>query len=411
MNTKSLNAKSVSAKSMIGGREGLTLALAAVMAALRTRLCVRRRVLGRSFPVWRAWRWARCRAWRARRSAAGQARLWRFGNNVTITAANNTIINYNSFNIRPGESVNFVQPDAPARVLNPDQFVLAHADRRLAVGQRAGCTSSTPRACTSARGAVVNSGSIFAAAGNISNADFLRNINRFTDVKGKVVNEGTITTAPGGVAALVGSAAMNFGTISAPQGTIIMASGQSVLIGEEGWARLRPGRHRQGDGRGPRGRRGDRRDAEGPLRRRRHLRGRGVQTRASPRPSRRADGDLARRDGRVGHDRRLRHLRGRQGRLGRNPRRPRCAVNATIDASGDAKGGQVLIGGDLQGKGTQRNAALANVDSSSVVRADAITSGDGGKVIVWSDDTTKFQGLITARGSARAATAASSKSP
>jgi hypothetical protein len=37
----------------------------------------------------------------------------------------------------------------------------------------------------------------------------------------------------------------------------------------------------------------------------------------------------------------------------------------------------------------------------SSITADAITSGDGGKVIVWSDDTTRAYGSISARGGAQ----------
>lgn len=397
MNTKSLNAKSVSAKSMIGGREGLTLALAAGRA-LRTRL-----VFGGAFSggllALAGVAVGQVQGVAGEQVAAGQARFVRFGNNVTITAANNTIINYNSFNIRPGESVNFVQPDALARVLNRiNSSSPTQIDGSLSANGRVYIVN--PAGVYFGPGAVVNSGSIFAAAGNISNADFLRNINRFTDVKGKVVNEGTITTAPGGVAALVGSAAMNFGTISAPQGTIIMASGQSVLIGEEGGHVYAQVDTAKATGVGPEG-------GEGTAATQKARFGAGdtfavavfnkgvakakrVQMETS-RGVTVASGTIDVSDTSTGGKGGSVEILGDRVAL----------VNATIDASGDAKGGQVLIGGDLQGKGTQRNAALANVDSSSVVRADAITSGDGGKVIVWSDDTTKFQGLITARGGAR----------
>ncbi|MCC6972026.1 MAG: filamentous hemagglutinin N-terminal domain-containing protein [Phycisphaerales bacterium] len=397
MNTKTLNAKSVSAKSMIGGREGLTLALAAGRA-LRTRF-----VFGGAFSggllALAGVAVGQVQGVAGEQVAAGQARFVRFGNNVTITAANNTIINYNSFNIRPGESVNFVQPDALARVLNRiNSSSPTQIDGSLSANGRVYIVN--PAGVYFGPGAVVNSGSIFAAAGNISNADFLRNINRFTDVKGKVVNEGTITTAPGGVAALVGSAAMNFGTISAPQGTIIMASGQSVLIGEEGGHVYAQVDTAKATGVGPEG-------GEGTAATQKARFGAGdtfavavfnkgvakakrVQMETS-RGVTVASGTIDVSDTSAGGKGGSVEILGDRVAL----------VNATIDASGDAKGGQVLIGGDLQGKGAQRNASLANVDSGSVVRADAITSGDGGKVIVWSDDTTKFQGLITARGGAQ----------
>lgn len=330
---------------------------------------------------------------------SGQARFVRFGNNVTITAANNTIINYGSFNIRAGESVNFVQPDALARVLNRiNSAEPSRIDGSLSANGRVYIVN--PAGVYFGPGSVVNSGSIFAAAGNLSNADFLRNINRFTDVKGSVVNEGSITTAPGGVAALVGSAARNFGSISAPQGTIIMASGSSVLIGEEGGHVYAQVDTAEAMGSGPQG-------GDAPAAARKGRFGAGdtfavavfnkgvakakhVQMEAS-RGVTVASGTIDVSDPSAGGKGGSVELLGERVAL----------VNATIDASGDAKGGQVLVGGDLQGRGAQRNAWLTNVDSGSVVHADALTSGDGGKVIVWSDGTTKFQGLVTARGGAQ----------
>ncbi|MBD2235750.1 CHAT domain-containing protein [Aulosira sp. FACHB-113] len=74
-------------------------------------------------------------------------------------------------------------------------------------------------------------------------------------------------------------------------------------------------------------------------------------------------------------------------------------LNANINASG-SNGGTVLIGGDYQGKGTVPNARQTYISSDSAIAADALGNGNGGKVIVWADDTTRFFGNITARGGA-----------
>lgn len=73
-------------------------------------------------------------------------------------------------------------------------------------------------------------------------------------------------------------------------------------------------------------------------------------------------------------------------------------VDATIDASGDTGGGQVQIGGAFQGSGPVPNAENTFVSSDSTIRADAGASGDGGEVIVWADENTRFYGDISARG-------------
>ena len=72
---------------------------------------------------------------------------------------------------------------------------------------------------------------------------------------------------------------------------------------------------------------------------------------------------------------------------------------ASVDASGYTGGGTVLVGGDFQGKnlGVQ-NAFRTYVGPNAGIRADAISSGDGGKVIVWADDVTRFYGSISAKG-------------
>ncbi len=74
-------------------------------------------------------------------------------------------------------------------------------------------------------------------------------------------------------------------------------------------------------------------------------------------------------------------------------------AQARIDASGENGGGQVLIGGDYQGKTPNvHNAKATYVGQGSTIKADAKTKGDGGKVIVWSDDVTRAYGNISTKG-------------
>lgn len=75
-------------------------------------------------------------------------------------------------------------------------------------------------------------------------------------------------------------------------------------------------------------------------------------------------------------------------------------VSANLNASGAIGGGTVLIGGDLQGKGIFPNAQYTFISKDSTILADALQSGDGGKVIAWADRSTKFLGSISAKGGA-----------
>ncbi|MEA5485933.1 MULTISPECIES: CHAT domain-containing protein [Pseudanabaena] len=75
-------------------------------------------------------------------------------------------------------------------------------------------------------------------------------------------------------------------------------------------------------------------------------------------------------------------------------------VGANLDASGVNGGGSVFIGGDFQGKGIIPNALMTFVSANSTIKADALQSGNGGRVIVWADNATRFFGNISARGGA-----------
>ncbi len=75
-------------------------------------------------------------------------------------------------------------------------------------------------------------------------------------------------------------------------------------------------------------------------------------------------------------------------------------VSANIDASGVNGGGSVFIGGDFQGKGVIPNALMTFVSADSTIKADALQSGNGGRVIVWADNAARFFGSISARGGA-----------
>jgi filamentous hemagglutinin family protein len=75
---------------------------------------------------------------------------------------------------------------------------------------------------------------------------------------------------------------------------------------------------------------------------------------------------------------------------------------ALIDVSGDQGGGTVRVGGDYQGKNASiQNASMAYVGAQTSVKADAIVAGNGGKVIIWADDATRYFGEISAKGGAQ----------
>ncbi|NEP91066.1 MAG: CHAT domain-containing protein [Okeania sp. SIO2C2] len=75
-----------------------------------------------------------------------------------------------------------------------------------------------------------------------------------------------------------------------------------------------------------------------------------------------------------------------------------AVIDANINANGLKVGGKILIGGDFQGDGIVPNSQQTFVNNNSIISADAINNGEGGQVIIWSDDTTNFAGNISAKG-------------
>ncbi len=71
---------------------------------------------------------------------------------------------------------------------------------------------------------------------------------------------------------------------------------------------------------------------------------------------------------------------------------------AIIDVSGWDGGGEVLIGGDYQGQGDTPTSESTYIGPDGEIKANAINEGNGGKVIVWADETTEVHGKIEAKG-------------
>ena len=74
-------------------------------------------------------------------------------------------------------------------------------------------------------------------------------------------------------------------------------------------------------------------------------------------------------------------------------------AGSQIAAEGQNGGGSILIGGDWQGKKSiLPNAATTLVTKSSILKANALDSGNGGTVVIWSENSTTFAGTIEAKG-------------
>ncbi|MHC4992597.1 MAG: two-partner secretion domain-containing protein, partial [Planctomycetota bacterium] len=249
-------------------------------------------------------------------------------------------------------------------------------------------------------GAVVDVARLVAATGSISNDDFLSGHDRFTRVEGSIENRGTIDA---GVAQLIGKHVANHGVIRADD-IIVLVAGDDVLLGEIGgshFVKVSTSVLAAGDAPGVQ-QSGELDAGDGH-----------VTMAAGDFYSLAIDHTGTTRAARIaleGGDDGVVQVAGTldasdrvAGGMGGDVTvtGDRIAVgDALIDASGDARGGRVRIGGDFQGQGDLRTASRTVVSTGATIRADAETDGDGGRVIVWADEATGFGGEISARGGA-----------
>ena len=330
----------------------------------------------------------------------GQASVEQLGDTTVIRASNRSILKFSSFDIDAGETVQFVQPSAKASVLGridsarPTEIEGALvANGRVYLVNRAGVYFGP--------NATVNVGELVAAAGNISNGDFLSGRDHFTDLTGEVRNAVAIDAD---VVKLVGAHVANSGRIDADGGWIAMVAGNDVLLGQKG-SRLyvkitkpspgdpaKPGVVQSGELSAPGG---------GVTLAGGDVLGLAILHSGSTQADeiQIAGGDHSGVDVSGRLDASNTTPGGVGGRI--EVTGARIALRgADLDASGDAGGGEVLVGGDFQGHGTLPTAGITFVDRDSRIHADALSMGDGGRVIVWADDTTGFYGDIDARGGA-----------
>jgi len=348
------------------------------------------------------------------RVVAGSASFSQNGNVTTVLAANRTIINYSSFNIPAGQTVRFIQPSANSAVLNR---VLSMMPTTInGTLQSNGIVYVVnPAGIIFGQGAIINAGQFVAAAAHMNDSDFLNSRNAFTTAGGRVENFGRIEGSTG--VSLIGGQVTNFGTIVSPQGSVVMAAGDRVLIGERAGrvfaqvttdtnktdSRGSVGVENSGAVAAPRGRvimgAGDLYATAIRTNKGSSIQARSVEITA---PTDTAEGKRPD-TGRVILSGTI-DVRGTQpGQHGGDVTVIGSQIGllgATIDASGSAGGGVIRIGGDALGAGDMPRSSATFVDVTSVVRADAIDNGNGGTIIFWGDGALRFFGTATATGGA-----------
>src|SRR5438552_5721130 len=365
--------------------------------------------------------------------SSGSASFASSGNTLTITNSANAIINWQSFSIGVNEITRFLQSSGSSVVLNrvvgangviPQSLI----DGVLASNGRVFLLNSSGIAIGSS--ARIDVAGFVASSLNLSDQDFLNGRLRFTETPGAggVSNAGVIDTSSGGAGGrvfLVGADVQNSGLIRSPQGQIVLAAGKSVdLISENSpfvtvrlvadtEQALNVGQLISDSGRigmfGALVRQGGVVEANSAV-----VGANGEIRLVATKDLTLDAGSRTTANGASGGNVLLQaeggtnlisgtvEAKGSSGQGGTIQAlgvRVGVIGHGVIDASGDAGGGTVLVGGDAHGANPDvQNAQQTVIGADGIIRADAGTTGDGGRGIVWSDESTKFLGSISARG-------------
>lgn len=330
------------------------------------------------------------------------------------------VINWDGFSVGQGNTVQFNQPGKNSAVLNR---VTGPLSSRIDGSIRANghVYLVNPRGVVVGPTGRVDAQGFVASSLNTDDEDFMRGRLLFegNGASAGVANHGTITVGQGGMAALLGGKVENTGVITAPMGKIGFGAGEQATIDLTGDGFLQIALPSDTDDEVLIDQAGRVR-ADGGL----------VEMRAA------TARDAARRVVNLSGVTEARSVSGRNGRIvlgggtggtvrvtgqvstaprvsaqlvevsPRPAERPNVEITgrnielagAAISADGIGGGGSIRIGGDFQGGPALPRAETVDVDASTVISADAIGTGDGGTIAIWSDASTVFLGTNSARG-------------
>ncbi len=161
----------------------------------------------------------------------GSATVVQEGSTLQITTSDKAILNFNSYNIGPGETVHYHQPSSSSAVLNrirggkPSEiFGKIRANGKVFLINPSGILFKP--------GAEINTGSFVVSTLDIENKDFLEGKYRFkydpSRKDAKIQNEGYISAAAD--VALIAPVIHNSGTIVAHAGSVALGCGQIVTL-------------------------------------------------------------------------------------------------------------------------------------------------------------------------------------
>jgi len=316
---------------------------------------------------------------------------------LEITTGNNTIINWESFSIQPGETTRFIQPSEVSSILNrvmtPSLSMIEgalEANGRVYLINSAGVIVG--------QDAIINTASFIASAFDVLDEEFIAQSDMIFqgDSKAIVTNYGRINAWDGDVV-LLGYQIENQGKITAPSGMVTLAAGQDILLRTDGNILIRPSSNQsQETGIANKGKIEAFRaqlladgyayayaiNHEGSIDALNLENVNGELVLRAEQGKVRVDGSLSAPGGNI-------EILGEQIAL---------LDHARVQVDSDLPG-KILIGGDYQGANPDiPNARQLFVAPGCEISADALSTGSGGRIILWGTESNRFYGQALARG-------------
>ncbi|MGE6496567.1 MBG domain-containing protein, partial [Cupriavidus metallidurans] len=330
---------------------------------------------------------------------------------VINQASQRAVINWDSFNVGAGNSVQFVQPSSTAQVLNRVVGMNGSTQILGTLTANGQVYIVNPQGVVFGNGAVVNAGALLATTKDIDPNAFMSNGAKLMlggngTGGGLVVNEGNLSVGAGGWIALAGDQVRNAGTLNAPNGHVVLAAGDKATLALSNGqmvsftldaASANAGIQNTGVIKAEGGQVLLTANAAGTLLNNvinlsgvvdvSGASGGNVTVQGGPQGQVSLAGAQINVSGATGQG-------GNATVTGQD-----VALSGTqINATGASGGGKVLVGGNLHGAGNVVHANTVAMDANSSIDASATQNGNGGTVVLWSDQKTAFNGRIAARG-------------
>ncbi|EEU9452355.1 filamentous hemagglutinin N-terminal domain-containing protein, partial [Escherichia coli] len=324
------------------------------------------------------------------------------------------VLNWNSFDIGQGHTVQFYQPNSSSvalnRVVGGNE---SHIMGNLNANGRVFLVN--PNGVLFGKGVSVNTAGLVATTRDVKNEDFMNGKYVFSGRKGQgeVVNQGSLATTEGGFIVLAGDRVKNSGTLRTPGGRTVLAAVENVtlqldnagltsvsvngsvvnsLVENSGLVSAR-------DGQVWLTARGKNTLMNTVLNNSGVVEARGLSVKDGNIVLDGGDSGVVRHSGTLLAD----NDHGRGGKVVVEGQHILLDEHSRITATGSQGGGEVYVGGGWQGKDIGiRHAQKVVMLKGADIDVSATGKGNGGTAVLWSDEYTNFRGNIRAKGGATA---------